>query len=125
MPADPPHPCSGGDEKIERPRGSCWTSRTTEETHRIIRAPLDRSPLYAGKSRGAGPRYCPSIEEKVVRFAHHPSHQIFLETEGGRSGLVYPNGISTSLPVEAQRRFVRTIPGLERAEIAVPGYAVE
>jgi tRNA uridine 5-carboxymethylaminomethyl modification enzyme len=104
---------------------SCAIARTTERTHDIIRANFDRSPLFAGAIEGRGPRYCPSIEDKVKRFADRGAHQIFLEPEGLTDPLVYPNGISTSLPADVQQEFVRTIPGLERAEIARPGYAVE
>ncbi len=107
------------------PQLACGITRTTQETHDIIRASLDRSPLYAGAIEGAGPRYCPSIEDKVVRFGDREGHQIFLEPEGLDDGLVYPNGISTSLPHDVQRRIVASIPGLERAEIVQPGYAVE
>jgi tRNA uridine 5-carboxymethylaminomethyl modification enzyme len=103
----------------------CAIARTNERTHDIIRANFDRSPLFAGAIEGRGPRYCPSIEDKVKRFAERDAHQIFLEPEGLRDPLVYPNGISTSLPAEAQQEFVRSIAGLERAELVRPGYAVE
>jgi len=103
----------------------CWIGRTTTETHDIIRANLDKSPLYAGKIEGVGPRYCPSIEDKVVKFAEKESHQIFLEPEGRHTEEYYVNGVSTSLPMEVQYAFIRSIPGLEAAEIMRPGYAVE
>jgi tRNA uridine 5-carboxymethylaminomethyl modification enzyme len=107
------------------PQLRCAITRTTEVTHDIIRANFNRSPLFAGAIEGRGPRYCPSIEDKVKRFAERDAHQIFLEPEGLDDVLVYPNGISTSLPADVQEAFVRSIPGLERAEIARPGYAVE
>lgn len=107
------------------PQLSCAITRTCERTHDIIRGSFDRSPLFAGAIEGRGPRYCPSIEDKVKRFGDRDGHQIFLEPEGLDDHLVYPNGISTSLPEDVQREFVRTIPGLERADIARPGYAVE
>ncbi len=104
---------------------SCFITYTSEATHALIRANLHRSPLYAGRITGTGPRYCPSIEDKVVRFADKSRHQIFLEPEGLDTVEVYPNGISTSLPVDVQLELVRSIPGLERAEMMRPGYAVE
>src|SRR5947207_2510212 len=107
------------------PQLRCAITRTTERTHDIIRANFDRSPLFAGAIEGRGPRYCPSIEDKVKRFADRDAHQLFLEPEGLADRLVYPNGISTSLPADVQHAFVRSIPGLERAEIVQPGYAVE
>ena len=113
------------DDGLGQPQLRCAVTRTTERTHEIIRANLDRSPLFAGAIEGRGPRYCPSIEDKVKRFAERESHQIFLEPEGLDDFLVYPNGISTSLPAEVQEQFVRSIPGLERAAIVRPGYAVE
>jgi tRNA uridine 5-carboxymethylaminomethyl modification enzyme len=103
----------------------CWITHTNARTHEIIRAALDRSPLYTGVIEGVGPRYCPSIEDKVVRFAHKASHQIFLEPEGLTVNEFYPNGISTSLPYDAQQELVRSIAGLERAHITRPGYAIE
>jgi tRNA uridine 5-carboxymethylaminomethyl modification enzyme len=103
----------------------CWTTYTNVQTHELIRANLDKSPLYAGRIEGVGPRYCPSIEDKVVKFAEKESHQLFLEPEGRHTGEIYVNGVSTSLPLEVQYAFIRTIPGLENAEIMRPGYAVE
>lgn len=103
----------------------CHITYTNEETHRVVRENLKASPLYGGIIRGVGPRYCPSIEDKVVKFPERARHQVFLEPEGYATSEVYPNGLSTSLPVEAQKRFIHTIPGLERAEIIRPGYAVE
>lgn len=103
----------------------CWITHTTEKTHELIRANLHRSPLYAGRIKGIGPRYCPSIEDKVVKFSDKPCHQLFLEPEGRHTSEYYVNGISTSLPYEVQLAFVRSIPGLEKAEIMRPGYAVE
>jgi len=103
----------------------CWTTYTNERTHDFIRANLDKSPLYAGRIEGVGPRYCPSIEDKVVKFAEKTAHQIFLEPEGRHTEEIYVNGVSTSLPIEVQYAFIRTIPGLENAEIMRPGYAVE
>ena len=113
------------DDGVRRPPLRCAITRTNERTHDVIRANFDRSPLFAGAIEGRGPRYCPSIEDKVKRFATRDAHQIFLEPEGLDDHLVYPNGISTSLPADVQHDFVRSIAGLERAEIARPGYAVE
>lgn len=103
----------------------CWITHTNERTHEIIRANLDKSPLYAGVIEGVGPRYCPSIEDKVVKFAEKPSHQLFLEPEGRHTDEIYVNGISTSLPFEVQYHFIRSVKGLKNAEILRPGYAVE
>jgi len=104
---------------------SCWITHTSERTHALIRGALDRSPLYSGVIEGTGPRYCPSIEDKVVRFADKTSHQIFIEPEGLDTFEVYPNGISTSLPFDVQVELVRSIRGLENAHITRPGYAIE
>ena len=110
----------------EHPRQiSCWITRTNERTHEIIRSGLNRSPLYSGVIEGVGPRYCPSVEDKVVRFAERSSHQIFIEPEGLDTHEVYPNGISTSLPFDIQLALVRSIKGLEQAHISRPGYAIE
>jgi tRNA uridine 5-carboxymethylaminomethyl modification enzyme len=110
----------------EHPRQvPCWITRTNERTHAVIRAGLDRSPLFTGVIEGVGPRYCPSVEDKVVRFADRASHQVFLEPEGLETAELYPNGISTSLPFDVQHALVRSIPGLERAHITRPGYAIE
>ena len=103
----------------------CWITHTTKRTHEIIRANLERSPLYAGQIKGTGPRYCPSIEDKVVKFSDKESHQLFLEPEGRHTKEYYVNGISTSLPYDVQLEFLHSIPALERAEIMRPGYAVE
>jgi tRNA uridine 5-carboxymethylaminomethyl modification enzyme len=103
----------------------CWITHTTQRTHEIIRANLNRSPLYAGQIKGTGPRYCPSIEDKVVKFSDKASHQLFLEPEGRHTKEYYVNGISTSLPYDVQLEFLHSIPALERAEIMRPGYAVE
>lgn len=104
---------------------SCYITKTTSETHDVIRASLDESPMFTGAIEGVGPRYCPSVEDKIVRFADKASHQIFVEPEGLTTDVVYPNGISTSLPAEVQERFVSTIPGFENARITQPGYAIE
>ena len=104
---------------------NCWMTNTTEETHEIIRSALHRSPMYSGQIDGTGPRYCPSIEDKIVRFAERTSHQIFVEPEGLNTRELYPNGISTSLPYDVQLAFVHSIPGFENAHITRPGYAIE
>ncbi|TPV95031.1 MAG: tRNA uridine-5-carboxymethylaminomethyl(34) synthesis enzyme MnmG [Myxococcales bacterium FL481] len=117
----PGEACGRGD----LPRVECHLTATTPATHEIIESRLAESPMYSGQIQGRGPRYCPSIEDKVVRFAGRSGHHVFLEPEGVDSELVYPNGISTSLAIDVQQAFVRTIPGLERAEIRAPGYAVE
>lgn len=122
---NPPLPFSLLTKAITRPQISCWITYTNEAVHDLIRAHKDQSPMFNGQITSGGPRYCPSIEDKVFRFADKPSHQIFLEPEGYESDIVYPNGISTSLPAEAQAAFLRLIPGLSGAEILKPGYAVE
>ncbi|QIK36699.1 tRNA uridine-5-carboxymethylaminomethyl(34) synthesis enzyme MnmG [Caldichromatium japonicum] len=127
QPGDVPVPVFSlmGRPEDHPPQVSCYITHTTERTHEIIRSGLSRSPLYTGVIEGVGPRYCPSIEDKVVRFADKPTHQIFLEPEGLNSREVYPNGISTSLPFDIQEAMVRSIPGLERAHLVRPGYAIE
>ena len=127
QPGDDPMPVfSYLGARDEHPRQvSCWITHTSERTHEIIRGALDRSPLYTGQIEGVGPRYCPSIEDKVVRFAEKSSHQIFIEPEGLDTFEVYPNGISTSLPYDVQLALVQSIPGFERAHITRPGYAIE
>jgi tRNA uridine 5-carboxymethylaminomethyl modification enzyme len=122
---DPPSPFSFVTDRITTPQVACHITTTTPATHAVIRANLDRSPMYSGDITGIGPRYCPSIEDKVVRFAERERHQIFLEPEGLDDDTVYPNGISTSLPREVQAVLLRTIPGLERAVMRRPGYAIE
>jgi tRNA uridine 5-carboxymethylaminomethyl modification enzyme len=122
---DPPEPFSALTERISRPQIDCAITRTTAETHAVIRANVHRSPMYSGQIQSRGPRYCPSVEDKIVRFGERDGHQIFLEPEGLDDPTVYPNGISTSLPEEVQRAFVATIPGLETARITRPGYAIE
>ncbi len=116
---------AGDGDEARPPQLACAIARTNPRTHDIIRAAFDRSPLFAGAIAGRGPRYCPSIEDKVKRFGDRDGHQIFLEPEGMDDPVVYPNGISTSLPAEVQLAFVRSVAGLERAEVVRPGYAVE
>ena len=120
-----PQPFSFSTQEIVKDQVACYITHTNEKTHAIIRQNLDRSPLFSGKIKGVGPRYCPSIEDKVVRFPDKRSHQIFLEPEGLDTEEIYANGISTSLPLDVQTRLVRSIPGLEDAEIMRAGYAVE
>ncbi len=122
---DPPVPFSFLTGKIVTPQIVCHITETNPKTHAVIRGNLDRSPLYAGDITGIGPRYCPSIEDKVVRFAERERHQIFLEPEGLDDDTIYPNGVSTSLSREVQAAFLATIPGLERAVMRRPGYAIE
>ena len=112
-------------EKIDRPSQNCWITFTNEETHKIIRENMHRSPLYGGKIVGKGPRYCPSIEDKVMRFPERERHQIFVEPEGVGTEEMYLNGLSSSLPEEVQHQFIRTLPGLRHCEIMRPAYAVE
>jgi len=112
-------------EHVNQQQVSCYITATNEKTHDIIRSGLDRSPLYSGVIEGVGPRYCPSIEDKVVRFPEKTTHQIFLEPEGLNSSEIYPNGLPTSLPADVQLKFLRTIPGLENVEIMRVGYAIE
>ncbi|MCP4319899.1 MAG: tRNA uridine-5-carboxymethylaminomethyl(34) synthesis enzyme MnmG [Hyphomicrobiales bacterium] len=124
--ADPePVPFSFMTDRIDIKQIDCGVTRTTAQTHRIIEDNIDQSALYSGRIEGTGPRYCPSIEDKIVRFADREHHQIFLEPEGLDDITVYPNGISTSLPEDIQDAFIRTIPGLETAKILQPGYAIE
>ena len=127
QPGDDPMPVMSflGDVREHPRQVSCWITHTSERTHEIIRGALDRSPLYTGQIEGIGPRYCPSIEDKVVRFAEKASHQIFVEPEGLDVAEIYPNGISTSLPFDVQLALVRTIRGFENAHITRPGYAIE
>src|ERR1700759_2402885 len=122
---DPPSPFSFLTTKIATPQIPCGITRTTLATHEVIRANLHRSPMYSGQIASTGPRYCPSIEDKVSRFADRESHQIFLEPEGLNDNIVYPNGISTSLPQDVQLALLATIPGLEKASVQRMGYAIE
>ena len=122
---DPPEPFSVLTESIANRQIQCGITRTTSATHEVVRANVHRSPMYSGQITSRGPRYCPSIEDKIVRFGERDGHQIFLEPEGLDDTTVYPNGISTSLPEEVQEALVATIPGLERARIVRPGYAIE
>ena len=122
---DPPEAFSAMTVAITTPQVSCFITRTTTETHRIISENLHRSAMYSGRIQSRGPRYCPSIEDKIVRFADRDSHQIFLEPEGLDDNTVYPNGLSTSLPEEVQLRFLHSMPGLSEVRIVRPGYAIE
>ena len=127
QPGDDPEPVFSflGTRAMHPAQLPCWITHTTEATHELIRGALDRSPLYAGVIEGVGPRYCPSIEDKVVRFAQRASHQVVLEPEGLTTHEIYPNGVSTSLPFDVQLALVRTLPGCGRAHILRPGYAIE
>ena len=127
QPGDDPEPVFSflGRRDMHPEQRPCWITHTNAKTHQIIRSGLDRSPLFTGVIQGVGPRYCPSIEDKIHRFAHKDSHQIFLEPEGLTTNEIYPNGISTSLPFEVQYELVRSIRGLEHAHIIRPGYAIE
>jgi tRNA uridine 5-carboxymethylaminomethyl modification enzyme len=120
-----PKPFSFRTREIDRPQVPCWITRTNQATHDAIRGGLDRSPLYGGVIKGVGPRYCPSIEDKIVRFPDKTGHHVFLEPEGLQTREYYPNGVSTSLPIDVQIRMLRTIPGLEEVQIMRPGYAIE
>jgi tRNA uridine 5-carboxymethylaminomethyl modification enzyme len=122
---EPPEPFSVMTERITTPQIQCGITRTTTATHEVIRANVHRSPMYSGQIKSSGPRYCPSIEDKIVRFGDRDGHQIFLEPEGLDDSTVYPNGISTSLPEEVQLAILATIPGLERVKMVRPGYAIE
>jgi tRNA uridine 5-carboxymethylaminomethyl modification enzyme len=122
---DPPEPFSVMTDRITTPQIQCGITRTTAATHEVIRANVHRSPMYSGQIKSTGPRYCPSIEDKIVRFGDRDGHQIFLEPEGLDDSTVYPNGISTSLPEEVQLAILATIPGLERVRMIRPGYAIE
>jgi tRNA uridine 5-carboxymethylaminomethyl modification enzyme len=122
---DPPEPFSTLTERIANRQVECGITRTTAATHAIIRANVHRSPMYSGQIKSRGPRYCPSIEDKIVRFGERDGHQIFLEPEGLDDTTVYPNGISTSLPEDVQAALIATIPGLEQARVVRPGYAIE
>jgi len=122
---DPPEPFSVMTDKITTPQIQCGITRTTAATHEVIRANVHRSPMYSGQIKSTGPRYCPSIEDKIVRFGDRDGHQIFLEPEGLDDTTVYPNGISTSLPEEVQLQILASIPGLERVRMVRPGYAIE
>jgi len=122
---DPPEPFSHWTERLELEQVDCWVTHTNARTHAVIRDHLHRSPLYSGAITGTGPRYCPSLEDKVVKFPEREQHHLFLEPEGRDVDEIYVNGVSTSMPEEVQLEFVRTIRGLERAEMLRPGYAVE
>src|SRR5690606_532493 len=120
-----PAPFSYMNTCVDVPQISCYITYTNESTHKVIQENLKRSPMYSGQIKSTGPRYCPSIEDKINRFADKERHQIFLEPEGLDDDTVYPNGISTSLPEEVQREMLRGIPGLEQTRMLRPGYAIE
>ena len=122
---EPPEPFSMMTDRITTPQIQCGITRTTPATHEVIRANVHRSPMYSGQIKSTGPRYCPSIEDKIVRFGDRDGHQIFLEPEGLDDSTVYPNGISTSLPEEVQLAILATIPGLAQVKMVRPGYAIE
>jgi len=126
QPGDPiPTPFSFGTKAITQPQTACWIGYTNSETHRIIRENVHRAPLYSGQIKGIGPRYCPSIEDKIVKFPDKPQHQLFLEPEGLDTNEIYVNGMSTSMPIDVQVAMVKSVPGLENAEMIRPGYAIE
>src|SRR5581483_1039245 len=120
-----PTPFSFRTREIRQPQVPCYIAFTTEETHRIIRENVHRSPMYSGQIKSIGPRYCPSIEDKIVKFPDKATHQIFLEPEGLDTHEIYVNGMSTSMPIDVQTAMVHSIPGLENAELLRPGYAIE
>ena len=120
-----PTPFSFRTKAITQPQTVCWIGYTNAETHRIIRENVHRAPLYSGQIKGIGPRYCPSIEDKIVKFPDKPQHQLFLEPEGMDTNEIYVNGMSTSMPIDVQVAMVKSIPGLENAEMIRPGYAIE
>ena len=120
-----PTPFSFITNKIERSQVPCYIAYTTPETHEILKEAIPRSPLYSGQIEGVGPRYCPSIEDKIVKFPDKLRHQLFLEPEGLDTNEIYVNGMSTSMPIDVQLRMVASVPGLEEAEMIRPGYAIE